>query len=191
MAKITTVYFVRHCLPDSAIADDRNRPLTAEGLSDAFKVRDVLKDKAVNVFVSSPYRRSIESIQRAAEFFHLEIETDERLRERKVGKSSGDDVLKKRWSDFSFAESGGECIGSVQQRNISALKEILERHAGKTVVIGTHGTALSSILNYFDSSFGAEDFLKIVNFMPWIVKMEFDGENLVSKTDIFHIAKAF
>ena len=190
MAKITTVYFVRHCLPDSAIADDRNRPLTAEGLSDAFKVRDVLKDKAVDVFVSSPYRRSIESIQRAADFFHLEIETDERLRERKAGESSGDDVLKKRWSDFSFAESGGECIGSVQQRNIAALKEILERHAGKTVVIGTHGTALSSILNYFDSSFGAEDFLKIVNFMPWIVEMEFDGENLVSKTDIFHIAKA-
>ena len=191
MAKITTVYFVRHSLPDFSVADDRNRPLTAEGLSDAFKVRDVLKDKAVDAFVSSPYRRSVESVQRAAEFFHLEIETDERLRERKVGEAKGDDVLRRRWSDFSFAESGGECIGSVQQRNIAALRDILEKYEGKTVVIGTHGTALSSILNYFDSSFGAEDFLKIVSFMPWVLKMEFDGKNLVSKTDVFHIAKAF
>ncbi len=42
------------------------------------------------------------------------------------------------------------------------------------IVIGTHGTALSTIVRYFDSSFGYNEFNQIKNLMPWIVMISFD-----------------
>ena len=39
-------------------------------------------------------------------------------------------------------------IAMVQKRNIEALKEILSDNRDKEIVIGTHGTALSTILNF-------------------------------------------
>ncbi|MBQ8598718.1 MAG: histidine phosphatase family protein, partial [Oscillospiraceae bacterium] len=49
----------------------------------------------------------------------------------------------------------------------------------KNVVIATHGTALSTIINYYDDSFGYEDFYRIQDVMPWLVEMQFDGLNFV------------
>ena len=100
-------------------------------------------------------------------------------------------MFTKRWADFNFAEEDGESIGSVQKRNIEALNEILEKYQNKTIVIGTHGTALSSILNYYDTSFNGESFMKIIDLMPYIVKMEFDGKTNTSKEDVFSIWKEY
>ena len=190
--KLTTVYFVRHCKPDHKNMDDRNRPLTEEGLADSEKVSQVLSDKKIDVFISSPYRRSYDTIKLAAESYGKQIETDERLRERKAGeKGNTHEMFRKRWTDFSFAEEDGEPIGAVQKRNIEALEEILDRYEGKTIAIGTHGTALSSIMNYYDPSFNADSFMRIIDFMPYIVKMEFDGKKRISFEEVFHIYKAF
>ncbi len=189
---MTTIYFVRHCKPDGKIQDDRNRPLTEEGLEDSNKVAEILKDKKIDVFISSPYKRSHDSIKKSADSYGMAIQTDERLRERKAGKDSNNhEMFKKRWTDLSFAEDDGESIGAVQKRNIEALKEILKKYQDKNIVIGTHGTALSSIINFFDKSFNGESFMKIIDFMPWILKMEFDGEKFLCKEDVFHIQKEY
>jgi 2,3-bisphosphoglycerate-dependent phosphoglycerate mutase len=189
---MTTIYFVRHCKPDGKIQDDRNRPLTEEGLEDSNKVAEILKDKKIDVFISSPYKRSHDSIKKSADSYGMAIQTDERLRERKAGKDSNNhEMFKKRWTDLSFAEDDGESIGAVQKRNIEALKEILKKYQDKNIVIGTHGTALSSIINYYDKSFNGESFMKIIDFMPWILKMEFDGEKFLCKEDVFHIQKEY
>lgn len=190
--KMTTIYFVRHCKPDAKIQDDRNRPLTDEGLADSQQVLEILKDKNIDIFISSPYKRSYDSIKKAADYYGKNIITDERLRERKAGKNSNNhEMFNKRWSDLSFAEEDGESIGSVQKRNIEALNEILEQYPDKTIVIGTHGTALSSILNYYDSSFNGESFMKIIDLMPYIVKMEFEGKTNISKDNVFSIWKEY
>lgn len=189
---MTTVYFVRHCKPDGKFFDDRNRPLTAEGMADSFKVMEILKDKEIDAFVSSPYKRSYDSIKSTADFYHKAIETDERLRERKAGKDSNThEMFKKRWADLTFAEADGESIGAVQKRNIEALNEILEKYEGKTIAIGTHGTALSSIINFYEPAFNGENFMEIIDFMPWILKMEFDGKKYLSREDVFHIKKEY
>ena len=189
---MTTVYFVRHCKPDGKVIDERNRPLTDEGISDSYKVMEMLKDKKIDVFISSPYKRSFDSVKRAAEFYNKTIETDERLRERKAGKDSNNhEMFKKRWENLWFAEDDGESIDAVQKRNIEALNEILQKYADKNIVIGTHGTALSSIFNYYDSSFNGDSFMRIIDFMPYIVKMEFDGNVFLSKEELFHIKKEY
>jgi len=126
--------------------------------------------------VSSPYKRSYETILPAATLLKKSIATDERLRERKAGINGNNrEFFRKRWEDKSFSEPDGECIASVQKRNIAALSDILKRDEGKTVVIGTHGTALSSILNFYNPGFGCDDYLRIINFMPYVIEMTFDG----------------
>lgn len=189
---MTTIYFVRHCKPDSTWHDDRTRLLTQEGLDDSLKVAEILKNKNIDIFISSPYKRSFDTIKSAAELYCKEIQTDERLRERKAGPNGNNhEMFKKRWSDFSYAEPEGESIGAVQKRNIEAVNEILKNHEGKTIVIGTHGTALSSIINYYEPSFNADSFMEIIDFMPWILRMDFEGTKYLGREEVFHIYKEY
>ncbi len=190
---MTKVYFVRHAEPVHAHEDDRTRPLTAEGLEDRKIVLETLEDKEIDVFYCSPYLRSMATIEEAADFFEKEIFTDERLREREKGKegNSSDNLLKKRWADFTFHEEGGESIGMVQERNMVALREILSTNEGKNIVIGTHGTALSSILNYYNPKFNCNDFLRIVDWMPYIIGLDFEGEKCIGVTEHAYVEKAF
>ena len=58
-----TVYFVRHCKPDRKIIDERNWALTDEEISASYKVMEILKDKKIDVFISSPYKRSFDSVK--------------------------------------------------------------------------------------------------------------------------------
>ena len=44
-----------------------------------------MKDKKIDAFYCSPYKRSMDTIAEAAAFFTKEIITDERLREREKG----------------------------------------------------------------------------------------------------------
>ena len=185
MSNFTNIIFVRHAQSQYG-EDDRIRPLTEIGLKSREVVVETLKDRHIDVFLSSPYKRSVDTIQTTAAYFGMSIQTDERFRERKVGTWENG-WLEKRWADFSCAEEGGECLASVQARNVEALKEVLVNNAGKTVVIGTHGTALSTILNYYDNSFGINDFLRIVSWMPYIVELTFDGEMLIEKKELAHI----
>ena len=84
------------------------------------------------------------------------------------------DYITKQWADFDYHLSGGESINQVQQRNIRALEHIIRQHPMQTIVIGSHGTAMSAIANYYDTSFGVEDTLRIKDQMPWVVELNFD-----------------
>ncbi len=66
----------------------------------------------------------------------------------------------------------------MQTRNIAALRNVLNKYKDKNIVIGCHGTALSTIINFYDHSFGYNDFMEIKSVMPWIVKFIFEGEYL-------------
>lgn len=189
---MTKVYFVRHAQPKHEWDIDRTRPLTEEGMNDTRVVLNFFKDKKIDVFFCSPYKRSIDTIASAAAFFGKDIITDERLREREKGPNGNNHgMFQKRWADHNYHEEGGESIAMVQARNIEALKEILLDNADKQIVVGTHGTALSTILNYYDNSFGCEDFLRIIDWMPYIIELDFEGENLVGKYEHCHIEKEF
>lgn len=186
----TKIYFVRHALPVQEHEDDRTRPLTEEGLADSAVVRDFLRDKNIDCFYCSPYRRSLETIRSAAEYYHKEIQTDERLRERKSGLGKNNyEMFRKRWDDHTFHEEGGESISMVQERNIAALTDILRANRGKNIAIGTHGTALSSILNYYDPTFSCADFMRILDWMPYIIEFDFDGTTLLQQIEHIHMEK--
>lgn len=184
---ITTVIFVRHAKSVYG-EDDRNRPLSEEGIEDSKTVLKVLNGRNIDVFMCSPYKRSMDTIKEAADYYKINILVDERLRERKCG-SYDSESLKKRWNDFTYAEENGECLKSVQDRNTEALGDILTNYKGKTIVIGTHGTALSTILNKYNSMYDYDYFLRIVNWMPYVVEAKFSGDKLIKISEIAYVNK--
>lgn len=189
---MTRIYFVRHAQPDFGWTEDLTRPLTEEGKKDSKVVLEFFKDKNIDNFYCSPYKRSMDTIAEAAAFYGKEILTDARLREREKGPNGNNHgMFQKRWADHTYHEEGGESISMVQERNIAALHEIINANENKTIVIGTHGTALSTILNYYDKDFGCEDFLRIIDWMPYIIELDFEGTELVNKVEHLYIEKEF
>jgi 2,3-bisphosphoglycerate-dependent phosphoglycerate mutase len=189
---MTNIYFVRHAKPDHSCTDAALRPLTEEGMADTAKVVEAMKDIRLDCAISSPYKRSYDTIKQTAEEHGLVIEIDERLHERISGKNSNNaEMFRKRWEDLSFCESDGECLQSVMDRNIAAVNDILDAHEGENIIVGTHGTALSTILHYYDNSYGLEGFLRMIDFMPYIVRLGFDGHNCVEKEEILIVYKEF
>lgn len=65
---MTKVYFVRHAQPEHNWEDDRTRPLTEEGKEDSAIVLDFFKNKKIDAFYCSPYKRSMDTIAEAADF---------------------------------------------------------------------------------------------------------------------------
>ena len=178
---MTKVFFVRHARPNYDNHDDLFRELSPQGMEDRKLVTEFLSDKDIDLVFSSPYRRAVDTIKPFAKQNGLDIEMVEDFRERKADDSwirDFSEFARKQWDDFGYRLSGGECLKEVQDRNITALNEILKKHPGKNIVIGSHGTALCTVINHFERSFGYDDFERAKDIMPWIVEFDFD-ENAV------------
>ncbi|WP_295069853.1 histidine phosphatase family protein [Ruminococcus sp.] len=189
---MTNIYFVRHAQPDYAFAEASKRPLTEEGERDTLKVVEAMKDIRLDCAISSPYKRSYDTIKQTADEHGLDIAIDERLHERINGKNSNNiEMFRKRWADLSYSESDGECLQSVMDRNIAAVNDMLDAHRDENIMVGTHGTALSTILHYYDNSFGVDDFMRLIDFMPYIIRLGFEGRELVEKEEILIVKKEF
>jgi 2,3-bisphosphoglycerate-dependent phosphoglycerate mutase len=176
---MTNVYFVRHAQPDYQVHDDMLRPLTKKGLRDCALVSEYLSGRNISRVYSSQYKRAVDTVRGFAETCGLDIVRVEAFRERRIAGGWIEDFAsyaKKQWADFDFALPGGESLRQVQVRNIAALNDLLAAHPGENIAVGSHGTALSTIMNYYDKSFDFNSFQKIVGLMPWIVHFTFDGK---------------
>lgn len=179
---MTKVYFVRHAEPNYNNRDDMSRELSAKGMVDREFVTQFLSDKNIEVVLSSPYKRAVDTVAHFADNKGLNIEIVDGFRERKVDSVWIDDFAsfsKAQWDDFDYKSSDGESLNEVQIRNISSLNNVLEKYQGKNIAIGSHGTALSTIINYYDKSFGYEDFERIRTVMPWIVEFTFQNDECI------------
>lgn len=142
---MTHIYFVRHAQPNYENHDDFSRELSPKGLEDRALAARYLQSKGVDAVLSSPYRRAMDTVAPLAKGLGLSVVTMEDFRERKVDGAwieDFDGFTRRQWADFDYKLPGGESLREAQERNLRALDEVLEQFAGKTVVIGSHGTAL-------------------------------------------------
>lgn len=175
---MTIIYLIRHNEPDRGIEDDLSRPLTARGREQIADVTAYLKDKGVQAIYSSDCRRTLETISGFARYSGLEIHADVRLREGILGCPKEENPIhtQKQWEDFDYRLPAGESIHQVQARMCQCVEEILKRHVGQTIVICSHGTAMSTLINFYDSSFGWEQAKAVKRVWPWILRFEFDED---------------
>lgn len=187
---MTTVYFVRHAQPNYENHNDAHRELSEKGMKDRKRVTEFLSNQKIDAVLSSPYKRAIDTVKDFADTYGLEIGLVENFKERKVsGGWIGDftEFAEKQWNDFNFKLPDGESLKEVQTRNIEALNQALDKYADQNIVIGSHGTALSTIINFYDPSFGYDDFNKIKDVMPWIVRFQFDEERKCTEIDFMDV----
>ncbi|KEZ47062.1 histidine phosphatase family protein [Metabacillus indicus] len=179
----TFVYMVRH--GDSPReGNERTRGLTEKGLLDAQRLYDKLKNMKIDAVISSPYIRSILTVEKLAKQLGQEVLIFEDLKERIF--SSEDDrisdnelvpLLERSFLDSNFALVGGESNVDCQKRAIKVLKNILDVFRDKRVVIGSHGAVMTLMMGYFDSNFDL-DFLHSTS-KPDIYRIEFNNQELV------------
>lgn len=187
---MTTVYFVRHATPDFSNHNDAARELSAQGLADRKLVTEFLWDKNVDAVLSSPYKRAVDTVKEFAGAKGLAVALIDDFRERKIADAwiaDFESFCERQWADFDYKRPNGESLREVQQRNIRALAQVLDTYDGQTVAIGGHGTAICTVLNDYDPSFGCEDFNRIRRLMPWIVQLSFEGKTCtaISEYDLF------
>ncbi|MBQ2668701.1 MAG: histidine phosphatase family protein [Clostridia bacterium] len=183
---MTEVYFVRHAEPNFKNHDDLTRELTEKGMRDRLLVTKFLWDKQIAAVFSSPYKRAVDTVQDFADRAGLTVQTDPDLRERRVDSvwiEDFDAFCKQQWADFDYRLTDGETLRMVQTRNLAALRRILAQCPEQAVAVGSHGTALSTLIRYFDPTFGHADFVSIQKLMPWIVRFTFDGTRCTSVTE--------
>ncbi|MDD7793065.1 histidine phosphatase family protein [Clostridium sp. 'White wine YQ'] len=189
---MTSIYFIRHAQPDHDWEEDGTRPLSDEGMNDSKRVTEFFREMEIEYYISSPYKRSIDTIKESADGHGISIALDERLRERESGLCGNNmEMFKRRWENLDFHEECGESLKMVQERNIKAIFEILINYKDANIVIGTHGTALSTILNYFEPAYCCDDFLRMIDFMPYIIRLDFDGINYIGKEELLIVKKEF
>ena len=83
---MTKVYFVRHAEPNYENHDDMLRELSARGMEDRKRVTAFLSDKQIDVVLSSPFKRAVDTVKDFADSKGLTVETVNDFRERKVDK---------------------------------------------------------------------------------------------------------
>ncbi|MGN7890986.1 histidine phosphatase family protein [Bacillus sp. 22475] len=177
---MTTIYFVRHA-HSTYTKEERERPLSEKGHCDAENVTHLLKDKHIDVVISSPYKRAIQTVQGIANTYKLSIQTEEDLRERLLSTepvSNFNDAMQNVWEDWSFAYEGGESNDVAQRRAVICMQNILKQYEGKKIVIGTHGNIMVLLMNYFNSKYDLE-FWKTLH-MPDVYKLNFDKNRFIS-----------
>ncbi|AXY08836.1 MULTISPECIES: histidine phosphatase family protein [Bacillus cereus group] len=177
---MTTIYFVRHA-HSTYTKEERERPLSEKGHLDAENVTRLLKDKHIDVVLSSPYKRAIQTVQGIANTYHVSIEIEEDLRERLLSSepvADFNDAIENVWEDWSFAYEGGESNDVAQRRAVTCMQSILKKYKGKNIVIGTHGNIMVLLMNYFDSKYDLQ-FWKTLH-MPDVYKLTFDNYCFIS-----------
>lgn len=167
------IYFIRHGETDwnteTRLQGRTDIPLNKNGRYVAELTRDALKDVNFDVAFTSPLGRARETAEIVLQGRNVPIIDDERIIEISFGKYEGqtpqesDENRKLFFSrpELYVATDGAESIAEVFEREESFLKELFanEAYEDSTVLISTHGAALSGLLCVI-KGYEAKDFWK-------------------------------
>jgi len=179
----TIIYLVRH--GDSPKeGKERTRELTEKGYRDAERVAEVLKEENVDVVASSPYRRSVLTVEKVAKTLHKEVVIIEELKERifspkgtRLSDKELAPLLERSFLDPNFSLKGGESNNECQKRAVKVVKDLINTYEGKKTVIGSHGAVMTLIMNHFDPRYDLQ-FLNNTT-KPDIYKLTFHHDELM------------
>ena len=89
-----------------------------------------------------------------------------------------------------YAPVIGKATGIAAEAGLRSGDRILAVGERQTPTWSEAGMALSAILGHYDPSFGCEDFFRFMNWMPYIIELDFEGDRLVRKVEHLFVDKA-
>lgn len=183
---VTTLYFVRHA-HSTYSTDEFNRPLSDDGRADARRVTRLLLHENINILISSPYKRAIQTIEGLEKPLRTTIVIEDDFKERILSSEPVPDfgqAISRVWEDFSFAWPGGESNLVAQKRGVQALYNVLQQYKGNSIAIGTHSNIMVLIMNALDKRYDYSFWKQLE--MPAIYKLSFHEDKLVDVQRIWH-----
>ena len=158
----TTFYIVRHGQTDwnvkKILQGQTDIPLNGNGKKQALELAQKLKEIKFDLVFSSDLKRAKHTVKTVALEHKLAVETTKALRERKFGRLEGEKIERlKEFSEvfdslsddekFAFksypeVESDEEIVA----RATTFLRELAVLYPNKTILIGTHGGVIYSLL---------------------------------------------
>ncbi|GGN91024.1 histidine phosphatase family protein [Saccharibacillus kuerlensis] len=179
----TRLYFIRHAHSDYVHGRELERGLSAEGMQAAKTVRLRLEGEGIGVFVSSPYRRAVDTVRPLAEAAGREIMIYDDLRERLVtgvsdlGPEGFLEAKRLCYADLRYRPPGGENSEEARKRALSVIHGLLRRYPGERIAIGTHGDILTLMLGGWDERYGFDFWEKLS--MPDVYCARFAGQTFI------------
>lgn len=129
---------------------DDDRPLTDEGRRAAEELADELEPFQLHAIYSSPYARSVATVEPTARRRMMKVNLLPDFRERRLTNEPREDwmaQLEHAWSDPDYRLPGAESGREAQRRVRAQLDLLRSRHAaGGTVLVGSHGNLISLLL---------------------------------------------
>lgn len=159
----TTLWLIRHGETDWNVdgryTGQSDIPLNGHGRTQAQALAEKLQTFPPEVIFSSDLQRARETAEVIATACQLPLYTDPRLREINQGVWEGmffPDIKARFAHEFAARQAnplevsapGGETVGEVQKRVLTAVAEIGQTYHGRRVAIVAHGLVLALIKAY-------------------------------------------
>jgi len=140
----------------------RDSKITNVGKKQAGMLTEKLKNKKIDVCITSHLSRSIDTAKIALKGKKVKFEVDDRIIERNYGKLSGTSKAKILETDpvkavkyrrfYDFAPPKGESMKVVRKRVFKFCRQLLKRmrKTGENVAISCHGNSMKMIRFYFE-----------------------------------------
>jgi 2,3-bisphosphoglycerate-dependent phosphoglycerate mutase len=154
------LYFIRHgeslFNAEGRIQGQANIALSTTGLRQAAALVPALGSHPIDAIYASPLRRAMQTAEPLAAALHLDVRTDDRLKEINASEFQGLEwhEIESRWPDAAkhwqrqtpdFVIPGGESRRAVAERGRAALEAIYTAGHRQAVVVA-HGGVLSGAL---------------------------------------------
>ena len=152
------LYLLRHGQTDynnkKIIQGDLPIELNENGKKQAIDVKNQIEKLNIDLIISSPIKRAVQTAEIINQDLNVEFITDNRISERKFNKAIGQnekfyvDNLELYWDlDKNFSgEYSVERTSKLVQRTKSFLQEIKNKYNDKTVLVISHGSPIAALV---------------------------------------------
>lgn len=202
----TTLCLIRHgetpWNAERRLQGHTDTPLNPKGVLQARQMAQALKDINLkfDVLYTSDLKRAVDTANAVVEVFGVEAQIDSALRERNFGALQGLSITEAPllqpdiWQahiarDLDHDLAGGESIQQFAVRVQNALDRIQERHAGKTILVVSHGGTLDMMYRIASKqSLSTQRTVSVPNAsLNWISHEEANGWTVEQWADTRHL----
>jgi 2,3-bisphosphoglycerate-dependent phosphoglycerate mutase len=175
-----TLYIVRHAQSQSTKTLDNSLwPLSDVGQAQARALAPLLMPLGITRLFSSPYARTMATIEPFSREAKLEIHVREGLHERKIIHLETDDFVAawtKSWVDYDYTLPNCETNREARTRIVAAILGVISECEDDVFALCSHGAVMGLFLNTLDASVGREDVEQLLN--PDVIKILIRGATL-------------
>ena len=131
-------------------------PLNEKGKEQALEIAKKIEKIDIDVIISSPLTRALQTAQTIANKKKLDIITDKQFIERSFGEMEGkkptEELNIDKFTDFDLNYKGNsiESIIDFQKRIYSGIEKLKKQYKDKNVLLVTHTGVIEMVTAYFE-----------------------------------------